>query len=74
VYIVAVLIAFVPAALVFAIAPIAGIVLGVFTLSIAIGTVQALEGIFKAALYEFANGESPLEFDRSDLEGAYRAL
>lgn len=74
VYIVAVLIAFLPAALVFAIAPVAGIVLGVFTMAIAIGTVQALEGIFKAALYEFANGESPAEFDRNDLQGAYRAL
>lgn len=74
VYIVAVLIAVLPAALVFAIAPVPGIILGVFTLSLAIGTVQALEGIFKAALYEFANGETPLEFDRDDLQGAYRAL
>jgi hypothetical protein len=74
VYIVAVLIAFIPAALVFVIAPVAGIVLGVFTMAIAIGTVQALEGVFKAALYEFANGETPAEFDRNDLQGAYRAL
>ncbi len=74
VYIVAALIAFIPAALIFTIAPVVGIVVGVFTVSIAMGTVQALEGIFKAALYEFANGETPLEFDRNDLEGAYRAL
>lgn len=74
VYIVAVLIAFLPAALLFAISPLAGIVVGAITIPLAIGTVQAMEGIFKAALYEFALGESPLEFDRGTLSGAYRAL
>jgi hypothetical protein len=74
VYVVAALIAFVPAALIFAIAPILGIVVGVFLVAIAMGTVQALEGIFKAALYEFAVGETPQGFDTSTLRGAYRAL
>ena len=74
VYVVAALVAFLPAALIFAISPIAGIVVGAITIPIAIGTVQAMEGIFKAALYEFAMGESPLEFDRNTLSGAYRAL
>ena len=74
VYIVAVLIAFLPAALLFALSPILGIIVGVFTVSIAVGTVQALEGIFKAALYEFANGETPLGFERSTLSSAYRAM
>ena len=74
VYFVAVLIAFLPAALLFAVSPILGIIVGVFTISIAIGTVQALEGIFKAALYEFANGETPLGFERSTLSSAYRAM
>jgi hypothetical protein len=74
VYIVAVLIAFVPAAALFAVSPILGIVVGAFTIPIAMGTVQAMEGIFKAALYEFALGESPREFDRTTLSGAYRAL
>ena len=74
VYIVAGLVAFLPAALVFTIAPIAGIALGALLIPLAIGTVQAMEGIFKAALYEFALDESPLEFDRNTLSNAYRGL
>jgi hypothetical protein len=74
VYMVAVLIAFLPAALLFAVSPLLGIVVGAVTIPIAMGTVQALEGIFKAALYQFALGESPQEFDRGTLSGAYRAL
>jgi len=74
VYIIAVLVAFLPAALIFAISPLAGIVVGAILIPLAIGTVQAMEGIFKAALYEFALGETPREFDRGTLSGAYRAL
>jgi hypothetical protein len=74
VYFGAFLIAIVPAALLFFVTPIAGIAVGAITIPIAIGTVQAMEGIFKAALYEYALGESPLEFDRNTLSGAYRAL
>ena len=74
VYVVAVLIAFLPAAALFAISPILGMLVGLPLVAVAIGTVQALEGIFKAALYEFANGESPLEFDRQTLNGAYRSM
>ena len=74
VYVIAVLIAFVPAAALFAVSPLVGIVVGAVTIPLAMGTVQAMEGIFKAALYEFALGESPLEFDRGTLSGAYRAL
>lgn len=74
VYIVAMLIAFLPAALVFAVEPIAGIVLGVVLMSLAMGTVMALEGIFKAALYQFASGEQSAEFDTGTLRSAYRAL
>ena len=74
VYIVAVILAVLPAALLFAIEPILGIVIGAITIPMAVGCVQAIEGIFKAALYEFANGESPLEFDRETLSSAYQAL
>lgn len=74
VYFGAMLIAIVPAALLFMVTPIAGIAVGALTIPIAIGTVQAMEGIFKAALYEYALGESPLEFDHNTLSGAYRAL
>ena len=37
-------------------------------------TVQALEGIFKAALYDFATGTVPTGFDESTMRPAYRAL
>jgi hypothetical protein len=72
VYIVAVLIAAVPALLLGLIVPIAGIVTGLITVTIALATVQALEGIFKAALYEYAMGEVPQEFDLRTLQTAYR--
>ncbi len=71
--IVAVLIAVLPAALLFAVSPVLGIVVGVPLVAVAIGTVQALEGIFKAALYDFANGQQPHGFDRGTLDSAYRA-
>jgi len=74
VYVVAVLVALLPAALLFAVHPVLGVAGGVPLVAIAIGTVQALEGIFKAALYEFANGNAPQGFDRGTLAGAYRAL
>ena len=74
VYVVAVAIAFVPAALLFTIAPIAALMLGVVLMAVTIGTVMALEGIFKAALYQFATGEQTREFDAGTLRAAYRAL
>ena len=72
--IVAVLIAVLPAALLFAVHPVLGIAVGVPLVAVAIGAVQALEGIFKAALYDYANGQQPHGFDRDTLEGAYRAM
>ena len=36
--------------------------------------VQALEGIFKAALYDFATGSTPMGFEQADMRSAYRAL
>lgn len=56
----------------FAIFPLLGLVVGVVLFALAIGTVQALEGIFKAALYDYARGERPLEFAEEDLRSAYR--
>ena len=70
----AVLVAAAPAALLFLfVHPLVGIVVGVPLIAVAIGTVQALEGIFKAALYDYARGEQPHGFDRDTLAGAYRA-
>lgn len=74
VYFIAVLIAVIPAALLFAVSPILGIIVGVPLVALAIGTVQAMSGIFSAALYEFAMGESPRGFEQSTLSSAYRAL
>ena len=73
VYLLAGLVALLPTAALFFIHPVLGIAGGAFFFSIALGAVAAMEGIFKAALYEFANGESPLEFDRGSLTSAYRA-
>jgi hypothetical protein len=74
VYVVAMLIAFLPAALLFTISPILGIIVGVILVSLAMATVAALEGIFKAALYDFAIGEPPEEFDTPTLRSAYRSM
>ena len=72
IYLIAVGIAIVPAFLLGLILPIAGIVTGLITVSIAMAVVQALEGIFKAALYEYAMGERPQEFDLRTLQTAYK--
>jgi hypothetical protein len=72
VYIMAVIIGLLPAFLVGMISGSAGVVVGVLTVGLALCTVQALEGIFKAALYEFAMGEKPAEFDLRTLQNAYR--
>ncbi len=71
--IVAVVIAVLPALLLFAVHPVLGIAVGVPLVAVAIGTVKALEGVFRAALYDYANGQQPHGFDQATLEGAYRA-
>ena len=72
-YIVAALVAFLPAALLFAISPVVGIALGVVLFAIAFGIVSALEGIFKVALYQYAEeGTAPAGFERSELAESYR--
>ncbi len=72
VYRIAIGLAIVPAFLLGLVLPIAGIVTGLVTVSIAMAVVQALEGIFKAALYEYAMGEQPQEFDLRTLQTAYK--
>ncbi|MDA1258601.1 MAG: DUF6159 family protein [Chloroflexi bacterium] len=54
-----------------AISPIIGVPIGVLALAIGLGGVMAMEGIFKAALYDYARGEKPLVFQESDLRTAY---
>ncbi len=58
VYLVALVIVAVPAAGAWMVHPALGIALAVAAGSIALATVAALEGIFKAALYQYAKGES----------------
>jgi hypothetical protein len=70
----AVLVAILPAALLFFVHPLLGIAVGVPLVALAMGTVQALEGIFKAALYDYARGDNPHGFDRETLASAYRAM
>ncbi len=72
VYILAVIVGLLPAFVVGMLWSTGAIVVGVFTVGLALCTVQALEGIFKAALYEFAMGEKPAEFDLRTLQNAYR--
>jgi hypothetical protein len=71
VYLVAILVAGIPAAIVFAISPVAGVIAGVILIGMALAVVQALEGIFKAALYEYATGKRPTEFDQASLSNAW---
>ena len=55
------------------VSPTLGMIVGVLCASISVSVIYTLEGIYKAALYEFAMGEKPLEFEQQDLRTAYRA-
>lgn len=72
VYLIAIIGAVVPAILLFLIYPPVGVIVGVLLVGLAIATVQTLEGIFKAALYDFAVGAQPEGFDLRTLQTAYR--
>ena len=61
-------------ALLFLVHPVLGMAAGVTVAALGLGAVQALEGVFKAALYDYARGHEPHGFDRATLGGAYRAL
>lgn len=73
-YLVAILAAILPAVLLAMITPVLGILVGLPLVALAFGIVAALEGIFKAALYDFAMGAVPQGFDQATLNQAYRAL
>jgi hypothetical protein len=73
-YIIAIVVALIPAFLLAMVTPVLGILVGLPMLALAFGVVAALEGIFKAALYDFATGATPQGFDRTTLNEAYRAL
>jgi hypothetical protein len=71
VYLAAMIVVIVPAALCWAISPLLGIIVGVLAASLALATVAAMEGIFKAALYQYAKGETPASFDSRVLSSAF---
>ena len=52
--------------------PVLGAVLGGSLAVASVAIIYTLEGIYKAALYEFALGEKPLEFQQEDLRTAYQ--
>lgn len=71
-YLAAGAVAVLPALVVFAINPVAGIIVGALLLVVAMAAVMATEGIFKAALYEYAaEGVTPKGFENSDLRNSY---
>ncbi|MGE0600831.1 MAG: DUF6159 family protein [Dehalococcoidia bacterium] len=72
-YVLAFVIVAIPIVLVFALNPVAGLIVGIALVTLALGTVQAIEGIFKAALYEYAHdGQVPQAFATADLANSYR--
>ena len=52
--------------------PLFGAILGGSFAVMSVAIIYTLEGIYKAALYEFALGEKPLEFQQEDLRTAYQ--
>ncbi len=72
IYIGALVAAVAPAVLLALVFPLGGIILGVALVGLAMAVVQALEGIFKAALYDYAMGHQPAGFDLPTLQNAYR--
>ncbi len=72
IYLLAILIVAIPVVILVFIAPVAAIIVGVILGGIAIASVAAMEGIFKAALYEWvAEGKGSEWFDRQLLADAY---
>lgn len=65
----AIVVAAIPAFLVGMVSPVAGIALGVVTIGTVVITVAALEGIFKAALYEYVAEEVVADDFSTDLLG-----
>ncbi len=65
----AIVVAAIPAVLVGLVSPVAGIAIGVVTIGTVIVTVAALEGIFKAALYEYVAEDVVAEDFSSELLG-----
>ncbi len=72
-FVAAVVVGILPALVIAQISPVAGIAVGVLTVGLAAAMVSSLEGIFKAALYEYA-AENVVadEFSQELLRGSYQ--
>ena len=74
IYLLAAIIVAIPVVVLIFVAPVIAIIVGVILGGIAIASVAAMEGIFKAALYEWvAEGKGSEWFDRQLLSDAYGA-
>ena len=67
----AIIVAAIPGLLLALVHPLLGLAVGIPLVGLAWATVTSLEGIFKAALYDFAIGKDPHGFDRATLQSAY---
>ena len=67
----AIIVAAIPGLVLALVHPLLGLAVGIPLVGLAWATVTALEGIFKAALYDFAIGKEPHGFDRATLQTAY---
>ncbi len=67
----AIIIAAIPALLLALVHPLLGLAIGIPLVGLAWASVTAMEGIFKAALYDYATGREPHGFDQASLQNAY---
>lgn len=72
-FVAAVVVGILPALVIAKISPVAGVAVGILTVGLAAAVVSSLEGIFKAALYEYA-AENVVadEFSQELLRGSYQ--
>ena len=68
----AIIIAAIPALLLALVHPLLGLAIGIPLVGLAWAAVTATEGIFKAALYDYATGREPHGFDQASLRNAYQ--
>lgn len=67
----AVIVAAIPGLVLALIHPLLGLAIGIPLVALAWAAVTATEGIFKAALYDYATGREPHGFDQASLRNAY---
>ncbi len=68
----AIIVAAIPGLILALVHPVLGLAIGIPLVGLAWAAVTAMEGIFKAALYDFAIGKEPHGFDSVALQNAYQ--